>query len=106
MSFLLSIGMMISRLPARYAANDFSFNPPIGKTFPRKVISPVIAISRLTARFVSAETIAVTRGGVAVGLLSIPQKNMHTGVEVVDLADVAHTGQLLAAYICAGGKEA
>ncbi len=54
----------------------------------------------------NAETIAVTRGGVAVGLLSIPQKNMHTGVEVVDLADVAHTGQLLAAYICAGGKEA
>ena len=54
----------------------------------------------------NAENIAVTSGGVAVGLVSIPQKNMHTGVEVVDLADVAHTGQLLAAYICAGGKEA
>ena len=53
----------------------------------------------------NADAIAVTRGGVAVGLVSIPQKNMHTGVEIVDCTDVARTGQLLAAYIRAAGKE-
>ena len=30
---------------ARSAASAFSFNPPIGSTLPRKVISPVMAIS-------------------------------------------------------------
>ena len=33
----------------------FSFNPPIGNTFPRRVISPVIATSRFTGRLVSAD---------------------------------------------------
>lgn len=53
----------------------------------------------------NADDIAVTRDGVAVGLLSIPQKNMHTGVEIVDLADVESTAQLMAAYIRNGGKD-
>ena len=40
--------------PARCAASSFSFKPPIGSTFPRSVISPVIAISRRTLILVSA----------------------------------------------------
>ncbi len=39
--------------------HDKPFSPPIGKTFPRKVISPVIATSLRTFFFVSAENIAV-----------------------------------------------
>ena len=45
--------------PARCAASTFSFSPPMGSTRPRRVTSPVIAISRRTpARPVMAEMIA------------------------------------------------
>ena len=37
----------------------FSFRPPMGSTLPRKVTSPVIAISRLTGAPVRADTMAV-----------------------------------------------
>jgi hypothetical protein len=43
--------MMMVRIPARSAAMDFSFKPPIGKTNPRNVTSPVMATSLLTGRF-------------------------------------------------------
>ncbi len=42
--------------------------------------------------------------GIPTALLSIPQKYMHTPVEVVDLRDVAAVGDLMAAYICKGGN--
>lgn len=51
----------------------------------------------------NADDIAVTAGGILCGLLSIPQRNMHTPVEVVDCEDVENTAQLLAAYIRSGG---
>ena len=38
---------------------EFSFRPPIGRTRPRRVISPVIATSLRTLRLVMAESIAV-----------------------------------------------
>ena len=58
-SFSFRSGIIIVRIPARKAAKDFSLSPPIGSTLPRKVISPVMATSLLTARFVSAEMSAV-----------------------------------------------
>lgn len=51
----------------------------------------------------NADDIAVTAGGIPCGLLSIPQRNMHTPVEVVDCDDVENVAQLLAAYIRSGG---
>ena len=42
--------------------------------------------------------------GVPTALLSIPQRYMHTPVEVVDLRDVAAVGDLMAKYINKGGK--
>ena len=42
------------------SANNFSFNPPIGRTNPLKVISPVIATFLLTGISVIAEIIDVT----------------------------------------------
>src|SRR5918994_7158727 len=58
-SFSFRSGIIIVLIPARKAAKDFSLSPPIGSTLPRKVISPVMATSLLTARFVSAEMSAV-----------------------------------------------
>lgn len=46
----------------------------------------------------NADVIALTGKGIPCGLLSVPQRNMHTPAEVVDVADVAATAQLLAAY--------
>ena len=59
MSRLFPFGIIIVLIPALYAASDFSFSPPIGKTFPLKVISPVIATSHFTGVFVSADATAV-----------------------------------------------
>ncbi len=47
----------------------------------------------------NADAIAVAGGGVSVGLLSIPQRYMHTPVEVVSAADIDNTGRLLAACV-------
>ncbi|MFW6353536.1 MAG: M20/M25/M40 family metallo-hydrolase, partial [Verrucomicrobiota bacterium] len=37
-------------------------------------------------------------GGIATGVVSIPLRYMHTAAEIVDLADVEHTVQLLTAF--------
>src|SRR5580700_6295407 len=58
-SFSLSWGRITSKSPARCAASSFSFNPPMGSTLPRSVISPVIARSRRTGILLSALAIAV-----------------------------------------------
>jgi hypothetical protein len=58
-SFSLSLGSTMVFTPARWAARTFSFTPPIGRTLPRKVISPVIATSRRVLIFARAEIMAV-----------------------------------------------
>lgn len=50
-----------------------------------------------------ADNISKAERGVPTGLLSIPQRFMHTPVELVDIADVAAVGNLMAAYITQGG---
>lgn len=47
----------------------------------------------------NADEIAVSRGGVKTAMLSIPQRNMHSPVEVVAVADVENTARLIAEYI-------
>lgn len=47
----------------------------------------------------NADVINISRGGVKTALLSIPERNMHTQVEVVDLADVENTAKLIIGYI-------
>ncbi len=46
----------------------------------------------------NADVIAVTKGGVACGLLSIPLRNMHTPLEVVKVEDVENTARLLSEF--------
>lgn len=50
----------------------------------------------------NADSMTVSRGGAKSGLISIPQKYMHTGVEVVSVKDVENCARLIAAYILGG----
>lgn len=47
----------------------------------------------------NADQYSVSRDGAKVCTISIPLRNMHTPVEVIDLADVRYTAELLAKYI-------
>lgn len=49
-----------------------------------------------------ADKISVTRGGVVTGLISIPQRYMHTPCEVLDTEDIKAVGQLIAEFIKGG----
>jgi putative aminopeptidase FrvX len=46
----------------------------------------------------NADALQVIRGGVSAGLVSIPQRYMHTPVEMIDLRDLDAVANLLAAY--------
>lgn len=52
----------------------------------------------------NADKIAVSRSGVRTGVLSIPQKYMHTPVEVVQTEDVESTAALLAEFVLRAGE--
>ena len=47
----------------------------------------------------NADKITYARGGVPTGLLSIPLRNMHTPVEVVDIRDIESAAAILAEYV-------
>ena len=47
----------------------------------------------------NSDCIAVAKEGCPTGLISIPQRYMHTPVEVVDLEDLENTARLLALYL-------
>lgn len=46
-----------------------------------------------------ADAIAVTRGGVATGVVSVPNRYMHSPNEMIQLSDVAHAARLIAAFV-------
>ncbi len=54
----------------------------------------------------NADHIALSRGGIKTGLVSIPLRNMHTGVEIVSVKDIEDTAQLIAKYMLGGGIDA
>lgn len=47
----------------------------------------------------NADEINTTRSGIRCGLVSIPQRNMHTPAEICDLSDIENVARLLAAFI-------
>lgn len=53
----------------------------------------------------NADVISITGSGVRTGLISIPQRYMHTPVETVSLTDIENTAKLLAEYILNKGGE-
>jgi endoglucanase len=54
------------------------------------------AIGRATPN--DANSIQVTRGGVATGLVAIPNRYMHSAVETISLDDIDHAANLLAEF--------
>lgn len=53
----------------------------------------------------NADKICISKGGIKTALLSIPLRNMHTAVEVIDTEDVESTAKLIAAFILAKEEE-
>ena len=50
----------------------------------------------------NGDVISVTKGGVKTGLISIPLRNMHTDVEIIDIKDIENVCDLLEKYILGG----
>ncbi|MDD5796575.1 MAG: M20/M25/M40 family metallo-hydrolase [Oscillospiraceae bacterium] len=51
----------------------------------------------------NADSITICKSGIKTALVSIPQKNMHTQAEIVDINDVENTARLIFEYIMQGG---
>lgn len=47
----------------------------------------------------NADVISVTESGIKTALISIPEKYMHSPIEIVDMSDVENTARLIASYI-------
>ncbi|MEG6572422.1 M42 family peptidase [[Clostridium] cellulosi] len=54
----------------------------------------------------NADSVSISRGGVATGLVSVPLRYMHTAVETIAVSDVENTARLMAAAVeqIGGGK--
>ena len=68
-----------------------------------KIPYQVEGISRATGT--DANVIQLTKTGVATGLVSIPNRYMHTQVELVSLKDLENTSKLLSAFVLRINKE-
>ena len=53
-----------------------------------------------------ADVISVSKSGIPSALLSIPLRNMHTPVEIIDINDLSCVADLLEKYILGGGANA
>ena len=51
----------------------------------------------------NADSISICKSGIKTTVVLIPQKNMHTQVEIVDISDIENTAKLIAEYIITGG---
>lgn len=88
-------GVVITRGPN---VNPKLFELMVDVAKKEKIPYQVSAESRATGT--DANAIQISRGGVATGLLSIPNRYMHTPCEVVSLDDLEATAKLMA-YTCA-----
>lgn len=47
----------------------------------------------------NADAITISKGGIKTALISIPERNMHTQAEIVDIKSIENTAKLIAEYI-------
>ena len=52
----------------------------------------------------NGDVISISKSGVKTGLVSIPLRNMHTDVEIIDIKDIENVCDLLLKYILKGGN--
>lgn len=52
----------------------------------------------------NADELSVSGAGMKMGLISIPQRNMHTAAEIISLEDLENAAALMAAYIAERGQ--
>jgi endoglucanase len=86
-------GPVIARGPN---VNHHVFERLVAAAREEKIPYQVEAINRGTGT--DANVIQLTRSGVATGLVSIPNRYMHTPAELVSLEDAENVGRLLAAF--------
>jgi endoglucanase len=79
-----------------------NINPVVGKGLveaARKAKIPFQLLGAPRATGTDANVIQITRSGVAAGLVSVPNRYMHTPVEMISLNDLDNVSKLLATYI-------
>lgn len=56
---------------------------------------------QITPRYTGtdADAMQIVRGGIATGVVSIPNRYMHSPNEMIQLSDVAHAAQLIATFV-------
>ncbi len=52
----------------------------------------------------NGDVISISKSGVKTGLVSIPLRNMHTDVEIIDIKDIENVCDLLERYVLKGGN--
>ncbi len=52
----------------------------------------------------NGDVISISKSGVKTGLVSIPLRNMHSDVEIIDIKDIENVCDLLEKYILSGGN--
>ncbi len=53
----------------------------------------------------NGDVVSVSKSGVKTGLVSIPLRNMHSDVEIIDIKDIENVCDLLECYILKGGNK-
>jgi tetrahedral aminopeptidase len=69
----------------------------------RAIPYQLAAIGRATPN--DANVLQIARAGVATGLVSIPNRYMHSAVETISLEDIDHAAQLLAGFAHSLGEQ-
>jgi endoglucanase len=79
-----------------------NINPVVGKGLlatARRGKIPFQTLGAPRATGTDANAMQINRAGVAAGLVSVPNRYMHTPVEMISLSDLDNTSKLIAAYI-------
>ena len=90
----INAGPVISRGPN---INPSSIGNP-GRAKRHKIPYQVSAAPRATGT--DANAMQLSRQGVATGLIGIPNRYMHSPVELLSLTDAEHAAQLIAEWVC------
>ena len=77
--------------------NPVVFDMLVGASRAMKIPCQISAAPRATGT--DANFIQLTRSGVAAGLVSVPNRYMHTPVEIISIKDLENTARLLAEFV-------